>query len=267
MQYITLLKLISFYQMRISILLLFFISLSLNAQNNAIAPGEKLTYTASYNMSGILTDLAQITMETSEAKTSKATLLRLKCSATTYSKWDNFFKIVDLYESYVNPTNLTPYLYKRDINEGDYYKFMKYTFDHKTNTVKSLQRKKNNKEENKNFTISSGTKDIVSTLYNIRLFDYKSMNVGTKKSFIIVFDREEIKGEITYLGKVTISTNIGKKECYKLAINSSDKALQGKNNNLLWLTADDNKIIVYGKFKIPVGNGELKIKSAEGLKH
>ena len=150
-------------------------------------------------------------METSDVKTSKATLLRLKCTASTYSKWDNFFKIVDLYESYVNPSNLTPYLYKRDINEGGYYKFMKYTFDHKTNTVKSQQRKKNNKEENKSFPIHAGTKDIVSTLYNIRLFDYKSMSVGTKKSFTIVFDREEVKAQITYLGKETIGTNIRKK--------------------------------------------------------
>ncbi len=249
------------------ILLLVLTSISVNAQNNAFSSGEKLTYVASYNMSSILTDIAQVTMETSDAKTSKATLMRLKCTATTYSKWDTFFKIVDLYESYVNPKNLTPYLYKRDIKEGNYSKFMKYTFDQKTNTIKSIQRKGLKAEENKTFSIKSGTKDIVSSLYNIRLFDYKSMSIGSIKSFIIVFDREEIKGQITYLGKETISTNIGKKECYKLAISSSEKVLQGKNNNLLWLTADENKIIVYGKFKIPVGNGELKIKSAEGLKN
>jgi len=90
--------------------ILFLISYAIKSQNYAFEAGEKLTYTASYNMSGILTDIAEVIMETSEAKTSKATLLRLKCTATTYSKWDNFFKIVDLYESYVNPKNLTPYL-------------------------------------------------------------------------------------------------------------------------------------------------------------
>lgn len=253
---------------RITFLLIFLFTLSVNSQNNAISSGEKLVYTASYNMSGILTDLAQVTLETSEVKTSSATLLKLKSTATTFSKWDNFFKIIDLYESYVSPTTLTPYLYKRDINEGGYYKFMKYTFNHKTNTVKSLQRKKNNKEENKTITINSGTKDIVSALYNIRLFDYKNMDVGTRKGFTILFDRKETKAQITFLGKETISSAIGKKECYKLAISSNEKnALQGTNNNFLWLTADENKIIVYGKFKIPVGNGELKIKSASGLKH
>ena len=250
---------------RILPLLFIFVSMQLKAQNNAVAANEKLNYTISYNMSGVLTDIAAVTMETSTVKTSKATLLRLKCTASTYSKWDGFFKIVDLYESYVNPNNLVPYLYKRDINEGGYYKFMKYTYDHKTNTIKSLQKKKNNQEDSKNFTIHAGSKDIVSTLYSIRLIDYKSMNIGSQKSFKVVFDREEINAQITYLGKETLATNLGKKECYKLAISSSDTVLQGKNNNLLWLTADENKIIVYGKFKIPVGTGELKIQSAEGL--
>lgn len=249
------------------ILSLFF-TVSLSAQNTAIAAGEKLTYTASYNMSGILTDIAQVTLQTSNVMTSKTTLLRLKCTALTYSKWDNFFKIRDLYESYVNPKTLTPYLYKRDINEGSYFKNMKYTFSHKTKTVKSVLTKKNNYVEKKNFSFNAGAKDIVSTIYNIRLFDYENMSVGSKKTVTILFDRKENKAQLTYLGKETISTAIGSKTCYKLAISASNSdVLKGTNSNLIWLTADANKIMVYGKFKIPVGNGELKIKSASGLKN
>ena len=254
--------------LRIPFLLALIFTLTINSQNNAIGTVENLIYTASYNMSGILTDIAEVTMETSEVKTSKATLLRLKCTAATYSKWDNFFKIRDLYESYVSPKTLTPYLYKRDINEGNYYKYMKYTFSHKSKTVKSQLKKKNNYEENKTVSISIGTKDIVSALYYIRLLDFSSMQKNTSKTLTILFDNKEFKGKITYLGKETISTVIGSKTCYKIAIGSNNaKALQGKNSNFLWLTADDNKIPVYGKFKIPVGNGELKIKSATGLKN
>lgn len=253
--------------MRNVLFLLFLFKASLYSQNTAIGTNEKLIYTASYNMSGIMNDIAQVTMETSEVKTSKATLLRLKCTAATYSKWDNFFKIRDLYESYVNPNSLTPYLYNRDINEGSYYKAMKYTFSHKTKTVKAVQTKRNNNVESSTVSIANSTKDIVSSIYNIRLFDFENMLKGQRKSFTILFDRKETKSEITYLGKEIIKTAIGTKECYKLAIGSSSNILQGSNNNLLWLTADANKIIVYGKFKIPVGNGELKIKSASGLKN
>lgn len=243
-------------------------TLEINAQNTAVASGEKLVYTASYNMSGILTDVAQVTMETSTVNTSKATLLRLKCKALTYSKWDSFFKIRDLYETYVNPKTLTPYLHKRDINEGTYFKNMKYTFSHKSKTVKSVLTKKNNYVQKKIFSFSAGTKDVVSTMYHLRLFNYDAMRVGGKKNFKILFDRKEVSAQITYLGKETISTAIGNKTCYKLAITANaDNVLKGSNNNLIWLTADANKIMVYGKFKIPVGNGELKIKTASGLKN
>ena len=242
------------------------------AQNKTIAFGEKLVFTASYNMSGLLTDIAQVKMETSEVKTSKSTLMRLKCTATTYKKWDNFFKIRDLYESYVNPKTLTPYLYKRDISEGGYYKFMQYKYNHKAKLIKSLKRKKRKDgttwDENTNVSIKSSTKDIVSTLYYIRNLDIHKASPGDQQDFTVIFDNKENTVTLKYLGKETISTKIGTKECYKLALSiKGSDVLKGKNNNLLWLTADANKIPVYARFKIPVGNGELKIESASGLKN
>lgn len=247
-------------------------TLSSVAQNNTIAPGEKLTFSASYNMSGLLTELAQVTMETSEVRTSKSTLLRLKCTAATYSKWDSFFKIRDLYESYVSPKTLTPYLYNRDINEGGYEKFMKYKFNHKSNTVASLKRKKNSDgkewEENKTVKIGNSTRDLVSTLYHIRNLDIHKANIGDSQNFTVLFDNQESVVSIKYLNKETINTALGKKECYKLAISiNNSNILKGNNDNLLWLTADANKVPVYAKFKIPVGNGELKLTSAIGLKN
>lgn len=243
------------------------------AQNNTIAVGEKLNFTAAYNMSGLMTEIAQVTMETGQVKTSNATLLHLKCTAATYTKWDGFFKIRDLYESYVSPTNLTPYLYKRDINEGSYHKFMQYTFNHKTNSVKSLMRKKNAKGEFDDKTaavkINGGTRDIVSTIYHIRNLDIHKAQPGDVENFKVIFDNEEMVIVVKYLGKETINTALGKKECYKLALALKNKQVLkgGTNDNLLYLTADANKVPVYAKFKIPVGNGELRIKSAIGLKN
>src|SRR5690606_12490858 len=116
------------------IALVFFIENS--AQNNAIGIAEKLVFSASYNMSGVLNVLLEVIMEINNVHTLKATLLRLKITSANYSKLYNFFKIMDLYDSNVNPSNLVPYLYKRDINEGGYTKTIKYTFDPITNTVK-----------------------------------------------------------------------------------------------------------------------------------
>lgn len=253
------------------ILLISFLSFTVSAQNNAFQAGEKLTFTAGYKMSGLMTDFAQVTMETSNVKTKTSTLLRLKCKATSYSKWDSFFKIRDLYESYVNPKTLTPYLYKREIDEGGHYKFMKYNFNQKNKSIKSQMKKRRGDgtiwEVNKNYGIGSSTKDIVTTIYHIRSLDIKKAPVGASDSFTVVFDNEEKDFTFTFLGKETINTAIGKKECYKLRISLVGNNILKGNGNLLWLTADENKIPVYAKFKVAVGSGELKIKSATGLKN
>ncbi|MFD2823826.1 DUF3108 domain-containing protein [Lacinutrix iliipiscaria] len=255
-------------------ILTLFLTASVNAQNNAFQAGEKLVLTASYNMSGLMTDLAEVRMETSEVNTSKATLLRLKCTATTYSKWDNFFKIRDIYESYVNPQTLAPYLYQRDIDEGGHYKFVKYNFDYKTQTVKSLRRQKSENFEsgfwdrNDNIKFNPGTKDLVSTIYHIRTLDIHKASIGSTDSFTVLFDNKETVVSITLLGKETLNTQIGSKACYKLAIRiNNSNVLKGNNANVLWLTADENKIPVLAKFEVAVGRGELKIKSATGLKN
>lgn len=257
---------------QIVLTLLFLTVFITNSQNNSIAAGEKLTFTASYNMSGLLTDLAQVTMETKEVKTSKATLLHLKCKARTYSKWDNFFKIDDTYESYVNPNSLKPYLYKREINEGGHYKFMKYTFSQKTKTVKSQMRKRRGDgtfwDVNKSYPFGNNTNDIVTTIYKIRTLNLSSMSRDSSKTLTVLFDNVEQDISIKVLGIESIKTKIGTKNCYKIAvaINNRD-LLKGTNSNVLWLTTDDNQIPVYAKFKVAVGSGELRINNATGLKN
>lgn len=255
-------------------LILFLVLLTsvVSAQNTTIPFNEKLVFTASYNMSGLLTNIAQVTMETSEVRTSTNSLMRLKFSAATYSSFDSYFKVQDLYESYVSPKTLTPYLYKRDINEGGYYKFVQYKYKQRSNTVESVITKKNNEGEKyskkSTFKIGNATKDIVATLYTLRNLDIAKASPGDASSYSVLFDTKETTVVFKYIGKETISTAIGKKECYKIAISiKGSTVLKGSNANLIWLTADENKVPVLAKFKIPVGNGELKIKTATGLKN
>lgn len=256
------------------LLVLVTLTLSFGQDNKAFKAGEKLTFSAAYNMSGILTELAEVKMETSEIKTSSSTLLHLKCKATTYSNFDSFFKIRDLYESYVNPRTVTPYLYNREINEGGHYKFAKYKYNQKTKKVNTLLRKRNKKfasgfwDRKKNVKINPGTRDIVATIYKIRTLDIKKAPIGASDTFTVLFDAKEIKFRFKLLGKETMNTAIGQKECYKLALSvPGGDFLKGNNANVIWLTADENKIPVYAKFKVAIGNGELKIKSATGLKN
>lgn len=233
-------------------------------EGNGIEAGEKLVYAGSYNMSGLMTHIAQVTMSTENVNTSKNQYLHLSCELATFSKWDKFFKIRDLYESYVTPGSLKPNLYKRSIDEGGYTKKEKYVF--KGNQVTSTVQKRKRPETTRTFTIGANSVDAITLLYKLRSVNFSKMKSGQTKSFTIVFDEKEIPVTLKFMGTETITAgNLGAKSCYKLSIGAKTYALRGKDKNLIWLTADAHKVPALMKFSIPVGTGELKLTSATGL--
>jgi hypothetical protein len=240
--------------------------LSYSFSFSQIKPNERLVYAASYNMSGLMTHLAQVTMETEMMETSKNTFLHLSCQAATFSKWDSFFKIRDLYESYVNPTTLKPSLYKRSIKEGGYSKAEKYLFKPDGKTIISTSKTNNKPETKKTFTVGTSTQDIVSIIYKLRTIDFQNYKNGQTKSFVIVFDEKEVPVIMKFMGIETVSVgNLGTKNCYKISISAKTNALKGKDKNLIWLTADTKKIPTLIKFSIPVGTGQLTLLNATGI--
>lgn len=234
------------------------------AASAQIKAGEQLTYSASYNMSGLLTPLAQVKMTTAQVKTSKQTLLHLSLEASTYSKWDSFFKIRDRYESYVNPSTLKPSLYKRDIFEGGYIKKEKYLF--KGNTITSTVTKKKGASVTQTFQIGANTFDAVSLLYKLRTVDFSKYKPGQIVSLTVVFDQKEMNVSVKYIGREKVNVgNLGTKECYKVSIAAKTQALRGTDKNLIWLTADARRIPALVKFSIPVGTGQLSLTQASGI--
>lgn len=244
-------------------LITLFFGFSVNSFSQ-IKSGEKLIFAASYNMSGLMTQLAQVTMETETVNTEKNNYLHLSCVASTYSKWDSFFKIRDIYESYVNPETLKPSLYKRSIDEGGFTKKEKYSF--KGTTVTSTTKRKNMAETTNKFTIGSSTQDIVSLIYKLRTLDFSKMSAGQTTSMTVVFDEKQLGVTIKYMGKESATAgNLGKKDCYKISIDAKTNVLKGTDKNLIWLTADAKKVPALIKFSIPVGTGQLALSSATGI--
>lgn len=246
------------------VLVLFLSHYSNVLYGQTIKAGEKLIFAGSYNMSGLMTQLAQVTMSTENVSTSKNTYLHLSCELSTYTKWDSFFKIRDIYESYVHPITLKPSLYKRSIDEGGWKKKEKYVI--KNTIVNSTSKKRNKPETQKTFSIGTNTQDVISLFYKVRTMDFSKFKEGQTVALMIVFDEKQIPVTLKYMGKEIVNAgNLGKKECYKLSIGAKTDALKGKDKNLIWLTADSKKIPALLKFSIPVGTGQLVLTSASGI--
>jgi len=233
------------------------------AVSSQINPNEKLVYSGSYKMSGLMTQLAQVTIQNELVKTSKKSFLHCSWELATFSKWDTFFKIRDLYESYVDPTTLQPSLYKRNIFEGGYAKTEKYIYAADRRTINSTSQRPKKAEEKKTFTVGSNSMDLVSSIYKLRKIDFSKFKVGQTSSFVIIFDEKEYPATIKYMGKETVSAgNLGKKECFKLSIAAKTNKLKGKDQNLIWITTDAKRIPALIEFSIPVGVGQIALLTA-----
>ncbi len=237
-------------------------SLFILFSNAQLSPKETLVYNGSYELSGLMTNFAQLTMLSETMQTSKKSYLHLSFEVSTFNKWDSFFKIRDLYESYVEPTTYKPSLYKRNIYEGGYIKTEKYTFN-SNRTLTSVSKRMAKPEQTRTINISSNTVDVVSLIYKIRLMDFSKIKVGQAVPFTLVFDEKEYQVLIKLLGTETISAgNLGKKECYRLAIAAKTDKLKGVNKNLIWISTDKSRIPCQIKFQIPVGVGQLILAKA-----
>ena len=243
--------------------------ISQNVTNSSFQSGESLKFIASYYMSSLWTDLAEINMEVSEVKTSSQELYRLKCTASTYQAWDSYFKIRALYESYVDKVSVKPYLFKRSIDEGGYKKNIKYVYKWNSGIVNVTTQRKTNPEQKSQINIADQTYDLVSILYMIRNLDFTAKKPGDIIKIKVLIDAKEEIVSVKYSGKETINvSNYGKKVCYKLSVAlKDDKILKGKDTNNIWLTADKNMVPVLIKAEIPVGSIQVRLDEMKGLRN
>lgn len=242
---------------------------SQNIENSAFQSGESLHFIASYYMSSLWSDLAEINMEVSTIKTSSQELHRLKCTAATFEAWDSYFKIRDLYESYIDKESVKPYLFKRSIDEGGYKKNIKYIYKWNSGLVNATVQRKTDEEQKFNVPISNETFDLVSVLYMIRNIDFSAKMPGDILKLKVLIDAKEEIVTVKYGGIEVINVvNFGKKSCYKLSVSLKDeKILKGKDTNNIWLTADKNMVPVLIKADIPVGSIQVRLVEMKGLRN
>ena len=246
-------------------LLLIPIVLSLTSSTTAItiSENESLTFVASYNMAGTMTKMGEVKMTTARVTTkSKKEFLHLKFIASTYSSIDDFFKVRDLYESYINPTTLKPSLFNRSIEEGIYKKKVKYKFKWNESVVKTDIDKFDGYPSSNTTPIPSKVYDLVSAIYRVRKLDFRTKSPGYKAKLNVIVDGKIHQMLITYVGSSTKSVSgKGSVPCHELDLKIADGGLnkaQGKKR--LWLTADNAQVPVLIEAHLPIGKVNLKLK-------
>ncbi len=233
-------------------------------QNTAFKAGEILRYKGSYILSGMWTDIAELKLEVSNFTNAGKQLYSLKATANTYTAYDSFFKIRDLYQAWVDINTVKPYMYVRDVDEGGYKFNIKYVYKRATHQAK-YDYTRNGVTKTSIIPFTEETFDLVSVMYHVRTLNMEGFKPNQIISLTVLIDGKLNKVTLKYKGKETIKIdNLGNTLCHKFGVATDNKALQTKETNAIWLTADARKIPVLIKAEIPVGAIQVRLVEALG---
>ncbi len=228
-------------------------------RNTAFRAGEKLVMKVFYNAAGAYIGAGEATFNATLARFNGKPVYHMVGEGKTYSFFDNFFKVRDRYESYIDTATLTPYKFVRNVQEGNYKKYENVTFNQNANTAVSTKGV---------FKITDCMQDVVSAMYYARNIDWNRYKPGDKIPFDMFLDDEVYHLYIRYMGKEKIKTQYGKFNAIKFKpLLVKGTIFTGGEKMTAWVSDDPNRVILRVESPISVGKIKVDMMGYSGLRY
>jgi len=159
--------------------------------------------------------------------------------------FDWFFKVRDVYETFIDTSNLLPLVFSREVNEGGYLISQHYNFNHKKSNVVT---------KDSTFNIPFNTQDMLSAFFYARTFNKKIVLNGGSFYVPIFMDDENYFLEIKYLKNEIIETKWGKIDCMVFKPKMQEgRIFEDGEEMKIWITDDKNHLLLRVETKIWTG--------------
>jgi hypothetical protein len=215
--------------------------------------GELLKFRIHYGV--IDAGEAEIEVKDENKLLNERNTLHLVGTGRSKGAFDWFFKVRDRYESFIDEQALVPIVFIRKVDEGG-YKFSQ-------NQVYSGKKVSNN---GKSYDVPNYTQDMLSAFYFARTMDLSNAKEGDVFSVQSFIDNEVWDLKIKYVGKETITTDIGKIRCLKFRpIVQKGRIFKKEEDLNVWISDDKNHIPVRAQANVLVGSVKMDITSYSNL--
>ncbi|HKK42960.1 MAG TPA: DUF3108 domain-containing protein, partial [Bacteroidales bacterium] len=188
-------------------------------------------------------------------------------SAHTTGIVDALYKVLDTYESYIDPETELPVKAIRNIREGRYRKYNEVTFDRTTRSDSAIL---TSKLTGIHIT-EPRIHDILSCFYYFRnhiLPIDSNLQKGKVTTIMTWFTDELYPIRLKYIGEDVVKTKLGRIRCYKFnPVTEKGRLFKTEDDVSFWFSADKNYLPVKIRFDIFVGAFTAEITSCEGLKY
>jgi hypothetical protein len=246
--------------------LLFLLSARLSAgddfcsiRNNSFSAGENISLVVFYNALGLYINAGTANFTVTTERLNNKAVYHIVGTGVTNSKYDFIFKVRDRYETFIDTSNLLPYKFIRNVDEGGYKKYENITFNQTANTALSTQGV---------YKVPSCIQDVVSSMYYARNIDFNRYKPGDKIPFTIFLDNEVYNMYIRYQGKETIKTRYGKFRAIVFKpLLVKGTLFEGGEKMTVYVSDDANKVPLRIESPLLVGSVKVDLMSYQNLRY
>ncbi len=173
--------------------------------------------------------------------------------------FDFFFKVRDVYETFIDKETLLPLVFNRDVNEGGHLINQHYNFYHKDTNVVT---------QDSTFALAYDAQDMLSALFYARTFNKDSLIDGNSFYIPIFMDDENYLLEIKYLNNELVKTKWGLLDCMVFQPKMQEGRVFEKGEQMkVWITDDKNHLLFKVEAKIWAGTIKAVLNGYKDLKY
>jgi len=243
------------------IILFVLFSSGIYGQAKSYKPGEKASYTIQYGFITSGVGSLEVKSDTLDGKE----VWHAKFFARTTGLADAIFKVIDIYEVYIDPNTELPVKSIRNVHEGRYRRYNVVTFDHDTRSDSAILFS----DRTGTHIAPKGIHDIISCFYYFRnhiLPDGSKLKKGELLEITTWFTDQLYPIRLRYVGTDDVKIKGGKIKCYKFnPVTEVGRLFKTEEDVSFWFSADKNFLPVKIRFDIFVGAFMVEITSYEGL--
>lgn len=247
----------------ISTFLLFFFSLCSAQRLTNINDGETLKYRIHYGP--LNAGFAE--MKTKKVMYQGVPHLYVRGTGKTTGAVRAFFRVDDVYESFINTTTGQPTFYVRNVKEGSYSQHLQTYFKHDSGTL-LLTDKKNPSAAPKTVRFPKDIQDMLSAFYYLRDTNASRIQKGSVINMNVWIDDELFPFQLRVVGEENIKTKFGVINCLKIIpLVKSGRVFKDKEGVTMWVSNDQNHIPISLKAELVVGSLKADIDGFSNLKY
>jgi hypothetical protein len=236
--------------------------------NTAFQEGERLKFELYYSswVTGNVT-AGEMVAEINKRKyiVRNDTTYNIKVVGKTKGTFNVFYKVKDVYQTFIDINHLVPRFFLKRVREGNYSDSRDVHFYHEEQRAKVIN---NKRKDTGNVFIQNHVQDLISAIYYARTFNSDTINVNDPIPIDFFLDREVYRTKLVYLGKETIKTSIGKVRCLKfkpyVLVGS---VFKDEDKLMVYISDDDNHLPIKAESEIAIGSVSMELIEYKNLRN